>query len=681
MIQLAQGLGAGALRGEEFNSVLEAAPNIIDIVGQHIGKTRGEMRAMAEAGKLTTKTILDAFEAAGPQIDAKFGKRIVTVGEQWVGFRNKVEVAVGQISESVGATGAAASAFDVLNKAVADAAYVLQGAITTWQEWNNLTGGLQGAVAKAALAPGPALRFVGAMKDLNNLLGNGTSLGDAVYTQALVAHNQAIEAGTAAMVARHEAIQQALRDYREGIGVLDEFGRAFQRGDTGLEAEDAYAAFLAKRNAEARRARILAGKPAPERILPGGFVIPGDNPNRIEQREAMDAARERTIQAQERARAAAKQLRDAYDQVAASVSSTATAEAELAKIRDTLDRATRAGLVSAKEANEIYQTRRERLRDQLEPFAAAIRKIEEETAALGLSADARKRAIDLRSIENGLRAQGVKLTAEEILQLELALDKQEAAATAAKEQEKQIANQRAVYEQVYGPGIRYREMLEALRAEYDRGALSSERYAFEVRKLQDQYNQTSGGASLTEGFQQQAQKVAQQNQDALDGLVQGLTDVAGGFFNLSEQAHKSFGQMAADAAAAAAKILVEFAILQGLRAVFGGDSGVASVASQIFFGGNRAAGGTFVAPNGGGGVDSVPVLFRTTPGEHITFTPPGQSPPGQAPPQVVVPVSVNNGISHDMIAAALDTPAGHTAVFNVIERYVDQIASRVRASS
>ena len=292
------------------------------------------------------------------------------------------------------------------------------------------------------------------------------------------------------------------------------------------------------------------------------------------------------------------------------------------------------------------------------------------------------RAADLRSIENGLRAQGVKLTAEEILQLELALDKQEAAATAAKEQEKQIANQRAVYEQVYGPGIRYREMLEALRAEYDRGALSSERYAFEVRKLQDQYNQTSGGASLTEGFQQQAQKVAQQNQEALDGLVQGLTDVAGGFFNLSEQAHKSFGQMAADAAAAAAKILVEFAILQGLRAVFGGDSGVASVASQIFFGGNRAAGGTFVAPNGGGGgVDSVPVLFRTTPGEHITFTPPGQSPPGQAPPQVVVPVSVNNGISHDMIAAALDTPAGHTAVFNVIERYVDQIASRVRASS
>ena len=69
-----------------------------------------------------------------------------------------------------------------------------------------------------------------------------------------------------------------------------------------------------------------------------------------------------------------------------------------------------------------YDPAGERLRDQLEPFAAAIRKIEEETAALGLSADARKRAIDLRSIENGLRAQGVKLTAEEILQLELALE-------------------------------------------------------------------------------------------------------------------------------------------------------------------------------------------------------------------------------------------------------------------
>jgi tape measure domain-containing protein len=66
-VQLAQGLGAGALRGDEFRSVSEANVVLLDLLAQKLGVTRGALKDMAAAGKLTADLVggvlIENFEA------------------------------------------------------------------------------------------------------------------------------------------------------------------------------------------------------------------------------------------------------------------------------------------------------------------------------------------------------------------------------------------------------------------------------------------------------------------------------------------------------------------------------------------------------------------------------------------------------------------------------------------
>jgi len=90
LTQLAQALGSGKLRGEEFNSVIEQAPFLIDIVATSLGKTRGEMRKLAEAGQLTATVVLKALEQQKGAVDDAFAKRLPQVGDMFVRLRNTI---------------------------------------------------------------------------------------------------------------------------------------------------------------------------------------------------------------------------------------------------------------------------------------------------------------------------------------------------------------------------------------------------------------------------------------------------------------------------------------------------------------------------------------------------------------------------------------------------------------
>ena len=63
--QLAQGLGAGALRGDEFNSVAETMPVLLTAVAKELGTTRGQLRSLAAEGKITGEVLLNAVIGMG----------------------------------------------------------------------------------------------------------------------------------------------------------------------------------------------------------------------------------------------------------------------------------------------------------------------------------------------------------------------------------------------------------------------------------------------------------------------------------------------------------------------------------------------------------------------------------------------------------------------------------------
>ena len=53
MLQLSQAMGSGVLRGEEFNSILEQAPNMIQSIADYMEVPKGELKNLAADGVIT----------------------------------------------------------------------------------------------------------------------------------------------------------------------------------------------------------------------------------------------------------------------------------------------------------------------------------------------------------------------------------------------------------------------------------------------------------------------------------------------------------------------------------------------------------------------------------------------------------------------------------------------------
>lgn len=89
-LQLTQALGAGALRGEEFNAVFEAAPNIMQTVADYMDVPIGQLRSMAAEGKLTANVVKNALIGATDSINEQFEQMPMTWGQVWTGITNQL---------------------------------------------------------------------------------------------------------------------------------------------------------------------------------------------------------------------------------------------------------------------------------------------------------------------------------------------------------------------------------------------------------------------------------------------------------------------------------------------------------------------------------------------------------------------------------------------------------------
>lgn len=102
MIQLSQGLASGTLQGDELRSVLEQLPFVADIISQHLGVTRGELREMGKEGQVSAQSVLDAFKAARTEIAEKFAKTVPTIGQAIQVLKNRFLELWGSFMEGSG---------------------------------------------------------------------------------------------------------------------------------------------------------------------------------------------------------------------------------------------------------------------------------------------------------------------------------------------------------------------------------------------------------------------------------------------------------------------------------------------------------------------------------------------------------------------------------------------------
>lgn len=92
-LQLTQALGSGVLRGEELNSVFEAAPNIIQSIADHLGVGIGQIRELAKEGLLTADIVKKSMFAAANDINQKFESMPLTFERIWTVFQNEALMA------------------------------------------------------------------------------------------------------------------------------------------------------------------------------------------------------------------------------------------------------------------------------------------------------------------------------------------------------------------------------------------------------------------------------------------------------------------------------------------------------------------------------------------------------------------------------------------------------------
>ena len=114
--QLAQALGSGALRGDEFNSIAEQVPGILTAISKETGVAQGDLRKYAAEGKITSDVVMRALkriekEGAGGLKDAMNGpaqafkdfkniadNALVALGEQSI---PQVVRLIGQVGDAI----------------------------------------------------------------------------------------------------------------------------------------------------------------------------------------------------------------------------------------------------------------------------------------------------------------------------------------------------------------------------------------------------------------------------------------------------------------------------------------------------------------------------------------------------------------------------------------------------
>lgn len=82
-LQLTQALGSGVLRGEEFNAVFEAAPNIMQTVADYMDVPIGQLRKMAQDGQITADVVKYALLNATSEINTQFESMPMTWAQVW----------------------------------------------------------------------------------------------------------------------------------------------------------------------------------------------------------------------------------------------------------------------------------------------------------------------------------------------------------------------------------------------------------------------------------------------------------------------------------------------------------------------------------------------------------------------------------------------------------------------
>ncbi len=103
LLQLAQALGSGVVRAEEFNSIVEGAPTILQAAAAGIKEAGGsvsKLRAIMLDGQLSSKAFFDGINAGAPILEEKLANATLTIDQRLENLRTSLVDAAREFNTS-----------------------------------------------------------------------------------------------------------------------------------------------------------------------------------------------------------------------------------------------------------------------------------------------------------------------------------------------------------------------------------------------------------------------------------------------------------------------------------------------------------------------------------------------------------------------------------------------------
>lgn len=138
--QLSQAFASGRLQGDEFRSVSEQLPIVLQVLAKQMGVATGELKQLGSDGEITRDKLL-LLNNATDEISAQFDKLPRTVDQSATALRNNLSVAIAELDQQIGASKFLAKFLDLLAGGVSGTTELIKaaaGADKLAQATNNL---------------------------------------------------------------------------------------------------------------------------------------------------------------------------------------------------------------------------------------------------------------------------------------------------------------------------------------------------------------------------------------------------------------------------------------------------------------------------------------------------------------------------------------------------------------
>lgn len=277
IIQLAQGMASGALRGDEFNSVNEQGNRLMIALADSLGVGIGELRNMAAQGKLTTDVIVNGLLSQGDSIGREFAKTTSTISQS-------LEIAGNNVARFFGENATVKTGVKIFSDLVILASENIQALGTAL----TIVAGVMGSRYVGALAMSTAAKISDIAASRQRLIAENQQAQSALFA-ANAARRKAFADKEAALTslsvakAEYEAAKGSAAEMLALDALVAAKSRARAASLSLAQAENAQATASARAASAARAASVgiglargalaLIGGPAGAAMLAAGAIF------------------------------------------------------------------------------------------------------------------------------------------------------------------------------------------------------------------------------------------------------------------------------------------------------------------------------------------------------------------------------------------------------------------------